>query len=195
MTLQSPHPPPPEEGCAPLTGAVDLSRFNLAPAREAEEWLMGCLGSERWARLVAGHRPYPSTEVLWAAGREASEDLGPAELKRALARESADRLLPGSAGAAHLVGGPGAWTLDAPGGPSTLAAHTALRAAHAAYERRFGHGFVICLDGFGPSERLDQVLAGIRERLALDAESEWLVTEEELRRIALGRLRALVTEG
>jgi 2-oxo-4-hydroxy-4-carboxy--5-ureidoimidazoline (OHCU) decarboxylase len=68
------------------------------------------------------------------------------------------------------------------------AAHTALSAAHAAYEAKFGHAFVICVDNLPPNEALDQVLAGIRSRLANDPEEERVVAAEELRRLAKGRL-------
>jgi len=107
---------------------------------------------------------------LLAAADEAAYDLTPAELAGALAGESLT-LLPDSA---------------------YSAAHTALSAAHAAYESRFGHVFVICLDDMAPEEALDQVLAGIRSRLTNDPEEERVVTAEELRRLARGRLSRLV---
>ncbi|MYW31545.1 2-oxo-4-hydroxy-4-carboxy-5-ureidoimidazoline decarboxylase, partial [Streptomyces sp. SID2119] len=75
------------------------------------------------------------------------------------------------------------------------AAHLALRAAHAAYESRFGHSFVICLDALPPSQHVDQVLAGIRVRLAHEVDEERAVTTDELRRLARSRLVELVTEG
>ncbi|MGH8883097.1 MAG: 2-oxo-4-hydroxy-4-carboxy-5-ureidoimidazoline decarboxylase, partial [Stackebrandtia sp.] len=77
----------------------------------------------------------------------------------------------------------------------TLAAHTALRAAQAEYERQFGHAFLICLDDCRPEDRLDHTLAGIRTRLENDREAERVVTAEELRRLARGRLARLVTLG
>jgi 2-oxo-4-hydroxy-4-carboxy-5-ureidoimidazoline decarboxylase len=52
--------------------------------------------------------------------------------------------------------------------------------------------FVICLDDFAPEEALDQVLAGIRGRLTSDPEEERVLTAEELRRLARGRLARLV---
>ncbi|MBX9366440.1 2-oxo-4-hydroxy-4-carboxy-5-ureidoimidazoline decarboxylase, partial [Streptomyces sp. WAC04114] len=73
--------------------------------------------------------------------------------------------------------------------PDTYAAaHTALSAAHAAYEARFGHVFVICLAGVSPSETLDRLLEAIRSRLANDPEEERSVVADELRRLAKERL-------
>lgn len=68
----------------------------------------------------------------------------------------------------------------------------AMSAAHAAYESKFGHAFVICLDGVPPTEALDHVLEGIRSRLTNDPEDERVMAAEELRRLARERLRALL---
>uniref|UniRef100_UPI002D219C32 2-oxo-4-hydroxy-4-carboxy-5-ureidoimidazoline decarboxylase n=1 Tax=Streptomyces sp. NRRL S-146 TaxID=1463884 RepID=UPI002D219C32 len=57
-----------------------------------------------------------------------------------------------------------------------------------AYEARFGHVFVICLDGVSPSETLDRLLEAIRSRLTNDPEEERVVAAEELRRLARERL-------
>lgn len=151
--------------------ASRLDRLNAATADAAEAALLACCGSRRWARLIAAHRPYPDLEALLAAGDEASYDLTPADLDEALADESV---------VGHEL--PPAESLGSP------AAHTALRAAHDAYERRFGHVFVICLDGLRPEERLDRLLTGIRNRLGNERERERDNTAEELRRIARGRL-------
>lgn len=51
---------------------------------------------------------------------------------------------------------------------------------------------MICLDDATPEEALDQVLAAIRSRLTNDAEEERVITADELRRLAKGRLSRLV---
>ncbi|WSV06122.1 2-oxo-4-hydroxy-4-carboxy-5-ureidoimidazoline decarboxylase [Streptomyces sp. NBC_01020] len=154
-------------------GPSGLHRFNSAPAGSAESALLGCCGSPRWARRLAAHRPYPDLTALLAACDEASYDLSPAELCQALAGEPASGPLHGRA---------------------PRAAHTALSAAHAAYESRFGHPFVICLDAFRPSEHLDQVLASIRSRLSHEPDEERAVAADELRRLARGRITRLVAD-
>ncbi|WP_225859178.1 2-oxo-4-hydroxy-4-carboxy-5-ureidoimidazoline decarboxylase [Streptomyces albicerus] len=151
------------------TPPTGLERFNTVPADEAERALLTCCGSYRWARRVAAHRPYPDLDSLLAAADEAAYDLTPGDLAEALACESLT-LLPA-----------GAYS----------AAHTALSAAHAAYESRFGHVFVICLDDTAPEESLDQVLAEIRSRLTNDPDEERVQSAEELRRLARGRLSRL----
>ncbi|MGX1672162.1 2-oxo-4-hydroxy-4-carboxy-5-ureidoimidazoline decarboxylase [Streptomyces sp. NPDC055400] len=147
-----------------------LARFNALPATEAERALLACCGSLQWTRRLVAHRPYPDLGALLAAADEAVYDFAPADLDEALSRES----LP-----------------LAPHGSYSVA-YTALGAAHSAYESRFGHAFVICLDGYGPREALDQLLAGIRSRLGNDPEEERVLSWDELRRLARGRLARLV---
>ncbi|GAA3498790.1 2-oxo-4-hydroxy-4-carboxy-5-ureidoimidazoline decarboxylase [Streptomyces prasinosporus] len=143
-----------------------LERFNAAPAGDAERTLLACLNSVRWALRMAGHRPYPDLASLLAASDEAAYDLTAAELSQALAEEPLPALPEGA----------------------YAAAHTALNAAYAAYEARFGHAFVIHLGEIPAEEHLDRILEGIRSRLANDPEEERLVAAEELRRLARGRL-------
>ncbi|KUM74749.1 2-oxo-4-hydroxy-4-carboxy-5-ureidoimidazoline decarboxylase [Streptomyces curacoi] len=147
-----------------------LDAFNTAPADDARALLLACLRSVRWAERLAAHRPYPDVDSLLAASDEAAYDLTPGDLAGALAAETLPVLPEGVYGAAY----------------------TALNAAHAAYEAKFGHVFVICLDDVPPEETLDHVLAAIRSRLTNDPEEERVLTAEELRRLAKGRLvRAL----
>ncbi|GAB2860835.1 2-oxo-4-hydroxy-4-carboxy-5-ureidoimidazoline decarboxylase [Streptomyces deserti] len=146
--------------------AIPVEHFNTASAEDVQRMLLTCLHSPRWADRVAGHRPYPDVAALLAAADEAAYDLTWGDLSEALAAESLPPLPVGTYSAAH----------------------TALSAAHAAYEARFGHVFVICLDGVPPEESLDHVLEAIRSRLTNDPEEERAVTAEQLRRLARGRL-------
>ncbi|UQA97810.1 2-oxo-4-hydroxy-4-carboxy-5-ureidoimidazoline decarboxylase [Streptomyces halobius] len=155
-------------------GCVGLDRFNALAPDDTVAALLSCCGTLRWAERIAAHRPYPDLAALLAASDEACYDLTPAELDEALARESVSP--PPFSGARGL---------------GTLAAHTALRAAHAEYERRFRHVFVICLDDCPDDELLDRVLSGIRTRLGNPLDEERSVTAEELRRLARGRLARL----
>ncbi|WP_078591507.1 2-oxo-4-hydroxy-4-carboxy-5-ureidoimidazoline decarboxylase [Streptomyces megasporus] len=167
--------------------ATPLHRLNSASPAELQGVLLTCCGSRRWARSIVAHRPYPDLESLLAAADEAGYDLTDEDLAEALTRESSTG--PGYGGLLW-DGRP-----TAVSGPGTLAAHTALRAAHAAYESRFGYAFVLCVDGVREEEALGHVLAAIRTRLGNEAERERAVAAEELRRIARGRLLRLVREG
>ncbi|MDG9720767.1 2-oxo-4-hydroxy-4-carboxy-5-ureidoimidazoline decarboxylase [Streptomyces sp. DH24] len=143
-----------------------LEHFNTAPADTVRGVLLSCLSSVSWADRIVAHRPYPDLGALLAAADEAAYDLGPADLAEALAAES----------------------LPALPADTYAAAHTALSAAHAAYEARFGHVFVIYLGDTPVGEILDRVLEGIRSRLANDPEEERIVAADQLRRLAKKRL-------
>ncbi|WP_371555501.1 2-oxo-4-hydroxy-4-carboxy-5-ureidoimidazoline decarboxylase [Streptomyces longwoodensis] len=158
----------PAHAVSPATG---LALFNALTVDEARSVLLACLHSPRWARRVADHRPYPTVDALLAAADEAAYDLGPADLADALAAEALPPLPAGT----------------------YEAAHTALRAAHAAYEARFGHVFVIYLGDTPTGETLDRLLEGIRSRLTNDPEEERVLAAEELRRLAGGRLLSRLT--
>nr|WP_258025085.1 2-oxo-4-hydroxy-4-carboxy-5-ureidoimidazoline decarboxylase [Streptomyces bambusae] len=147
-----------------------LTRFNALSAETAQDLLLHCCGNRRWAHRLAAHRPYPDPGALLAAAEEASYDLSPADLAEALAAEDPAELDPRAPYAAHL----------------------ALRAALAEYERRFGHAFVVCLAGLAPQDRTDAVLSAIQSRLANSAEEERAVAADELRRLAGERLSELV---
>jgi 2-oxo-4-hydroxy-4-carboxy-5-ureidoimidazoline decarboxylase len=62
-----------------------------------------------------------------------------------------------------------------------------LRYANAAYERRFGHVYLVCASVRGPAE----ILADLRGRMANDPETEREVAAAELGKINAIRLRAL----
>ncbi|WP_372516189.1 2-oxo-4-hydroxy-4-carboxy-5-ureidoimidazoline decarboxylase [Streptantibioticus silvisoli] len=153
-------------GIAALSGASGLVRLNSLSPVDAEAEFLECCGSHRWARLMTSHRPYPDPGALLAAAYEAAYDLDPSDLAEALAAESAEPLPPG-------------------GGQ---AAQTALSAAHAEYERRFGHAFVISVAGVVRDEQVDHILAGIHARLGNREEAERTIAEDELRALALARL-------
>ncbi|MCY0952917.1 2-oxo-4-hydroxy-4-carboxy-5-ureidoimidazoline decarboxylase [Streptomyces sp. H27-S2] len=143
-----------------------MTRFNALSPEAAHAALLHCCGSRRWAHRLAVHRPYPDPGVLLAAADEASYDLSQADLTEALAAESSVELEHGASYAALL----------------------ALDAAHAEYERKFGHAFVICLDGHPPEEQADQLLAAIRRRTGHEVDEERSISADELRRVAQARL-------
>ncbi|MFF9147152.1 2-oxo-4-hydroxy-4-carboxy-5-ureidoimidazoline decarboxylase [Streptomyces sp. NPDC014861] len=149
-----------------------LLLLNAAAPAEAVGLLLSCCRSRRWAERIAAHRPYPTVDALLAAAEEAGYDLTGPDLDEALAAES-----------------------SAPHPDAPPAARTALHAAHAAYESRFGHAFVISLNEVRPGERLDAVLAGIRSRLGNEPDEERAVAADELRRLARSRLAFALAQG
>ena len=172
----------------PPSEQVTLDRLNSASRATAEAGLLECCASRRWAALLSAHRPYPDLDALLAAADEAAWDLTAEDVTEALTGEAAHHRIdelyrPGLAGLGHA---------DRPG---ALAAHTALRAASAAYESRFGYAFLLFLDEHAPSERVDVALTSLHRRLTNEPFEERAVTAEELRRIARSRLRHRCAEG
>ncbi|MFI7010157.1 2-oxo-4-hydroxy-4-carboxy-5-ureidoimidazoline decarboxylase [Streptomyces sp. NPDC050145] len=155
----------------PRGGHSGLTPFNALPQSHAEAALMRCCGSLAWAHRLAAHRPYPDLDALLAAADEAAYDLTPADITQALAREEPAR---------------------PPDPAGYSAAHTALAAAHAAYEARFGHPFVLFLDATAPGEALDHLLSALRDRMGREPDEERSLAAEELRRLARGRITRLV---
>ncbi|MBO1334852.1 2-oxo-4-hydroxy-4-carboxy-5-ureidoimidazoline decarboxylase [Streptomyces sp. VRA16 Mangrove soil] len=171
--LRPPHVPGHLPIPAQATPHGGLTRFNALPQDTAEEALLGCCHSPAWARRLAAHRPYPDLDALLAAADEASYDLAPADVAEALAHE-------------ELPLPPDATVYEA--------AHTALAAAHTAYQARFGHAFVVCLDETAPGEALNHLLGALRDRLGNDREEERVLAADELRRLARGRLSRFVRD-
>ncbi|MEH6375833.1 2-oxo-4-hydroxy-4-carboxy-5-ureidoimidazoline decarboxylase [Streptomyces sp. KLMMK] len=172
-------PPGPAAGGSEITlyglDRHGLDRLNSAAPGAAEAALLACCGSRRWARRLADLRPYPDLRTLLNTAEHAARALAPADLAEALADETVPQ---------HLLTGPGV----------TEATRGALRQAQAAYEARFGHVFVLCLDGSRPDDALDRALASLRARLASTPAQEAAVTAAELARLARGRLTRLAPD-
>jgi len=154
-----------------------LARLNALPPGDAVGVLLGCCSAPGWARRVATGRPYASVEDLVAAADAAWADRGPGDLEAAMAghpRIGARALSAQSRQEQSQVG-------------SDAGTLRALRDANAAYEARFGHVFLICAAGRGP----DDILAGLRRRMANDPATELGVAAAEIGKINALRLRKL----
>jgi 2-oxo-4-hydroxy-4-carboxy-5-ureidoimidazoline decarboxylase len=156
-----------------------LSDLNALPPRDFEELLLRCCAAPGWARQVTAGRPYWSVPELIAAADAAWAARDPGDLDAAMAghpRIGERRLSGWSAGEQAGVGD----------NAETLAA---LAGANAAYERRFGHVFLICAAGRGPAE----ILAELNRRMSHDPAAEREVAAAEIGKINALRLRKLTT--
>ncbi|MCD9142809.1 hypothetical protein LUZ28_11850 [Streptomyces albireticuli] len=136
---------------------------------------MACCGSRQWAHHLADHRPYPDLRTLLGAAERTFHALPPAGLAEALADESGPHL-------------------PAEGTDLHRPVHAVLRQAQAAYEHRFGHVFLACLDGLPPDGTVTHLLAALRVRLTRAPHEEAATTHAELTRLALGRLARLASD-
>ncbi|MBW3601780.1 MAG: allantoicase [Actinobacteria bacterium] len=161
-------------------GAVEvgLRWLDALPRGQAESRLLGCCASRRWAAGVAGRRPFHDIARLEQAADAVWSDLGPEDWLEAFAAHP--RI--GERGSDGWSSSEQAGARDAD--EATLAA---LAEANRAYERRFGHVFLVCATGRGAGGMLDE----LRRRLGNDPPTELRVAAEEQRRITrlrLGRL-------
>jgi 2-oxo-4-hydroxy-4-carboxy-5-ureidoimidazoline decarboxylase len=162
---------------------MDLATFNAAPAPEVTRQLLACCDVTAWAEAVLAGRPYDTVDDLGATADRAARRLGPADVDRALAAHPriGDR-----------AGGPAtdaAWSRQEQSGVATDSrTRTALLDGNRAYEERFGRVFLICATGLDA----EQILGALRTRLGHDDATEAAVVADELRKIALLRLRKVV---
>jgi 2-oxo-4-hydroxy-4-carboxy-5-ureidoimidazoline decarboxylase len=160
-------------------GQISLEELNALPAEAAQRQLLACCSSARWAAEVAAGRPFASaSEVLTSSGRSVA-GLSQADLEEALAGHPriGDRSLSGRS-RGEQAGAQAA-------GQATK---TALAEGNAAYERRFGHIYLVCATGRSGAE----LLALLHERLGNDPAAEWDVVRRELAKINQIRLRTLL---
>ena len=141
-------------------------------SKDLEARLYSCLANRRWARAVAAGEPAELamdqlTDEEWLEAMKAHPRIGErgGDAPKSSEREQG-RAMQASA--------------------ATLAA---LAADNRRYEERFGHVFLIFASGRGGEE----ILAELRRRMNNDPAAELEEAKRELRKIALTRLRAVVT--
>jgi 2-oxo-4-hydroxy-4-carboxy-5-ureidoimidazoline decarboxylase len=199
---------------------VSLAEFNGMPALDARRLLLACCAAERWAGQLAAARPFGSLGDALRRSDSAVASLTHADLRQALSGHPriGTRPLGGAgsqAGGTRPLGGAGSQA----GGAGSQAGGTrplggagsqarlvqaeqagvdhaddelmlALAEGNLAYERRFGHIYLVCATGRnGPA-----LLALLRERLGNDPASEWTVVAAELAKINRIRLARQLRE-
>jgi 2-oxo-4-hydroxy-4-carboxy-5-ureidoimidazoline decarboxylase len=163
-----------------IVGMTSLSAFNAAPADSAERDVLACCASQAFAKAIVGGRPYRDAAAARAA------------IDTAFAALSWDDIV-GSMNAHPRIGDrPAAGSQSAAEQAGALTAGDDVRGALAegnlAYERRFGHVFLICASGLSGQEMLDQQQA----RLKNDPYSERTVVRRELLKITRLRMTKLL---
>jgi OHCU decarboxylase len=195
-----------------------LRWLNALPAEQASRELLACCGSTAWAARVAAARPFAGAAALAATAADVWDSLTPDDWLQAFAahpRIGARAPVGGAGGPDRASGGPrpgpgasggrrrpdpGASRAD-PGAswsraeqarvggadPGVLAA---LAAGNLAYERRFGHVFLI----FASGRSAEDLLAALHQRLDNDPEVELRVAAAEQRKITALRLDKLLRQ-
>ncbi|AYF79568.1 2-oxo-4-hydroxy-4-carboxy-5-ureidoimidazoline decarboxylase [Nocardia yunnanensis] len=159
---------------------MTLVEFNSTAGEELRPDLLTCCDAPTWADGVLADRPYADIDSLLARASELAAGLSGAEVDRALSAHPriGDRV---QGSDTHS-----AWSRQEQSGVSqdeSVAAQ--LLEGNLAYEQRFGKVFLICATGLSA----EQILASLNQRLTNDDETEAKVVAEELRKIAVLRLR------
>jgi 2-oxo-4-hydroxy-4-carboxy-5-ureidoimidazoline decarboxylase len=147
------------------------------------ETLLGCLSVPRWADEVLAGQPYADRAALLAHADEAARTLSDPELEAALSGHP-------RIGEPAATGHNSAASAREQAGVDPSAGDTVARlaAGNAAYERRFGHVFLIRAAGRDG----EAILAELTRRLGNDDAAERSETVDNLRQIALLRLEKAV---
>ncbi|MCM3660611.1 2-oxo-4-hydroxy-4-carboxy-5-ureidoimidazoline decarboxylase [Georgenia satyanarayanai] len=158
-----------------------LDTFNTAPERPARDLLLACVAVPRWAEAIVAGRPYADLDALLRTARTAASPWTNEEIDAAMARHPriGERATGEGADAEH--------SRREQSGVDTTDASTAQRLleGNRAYEERFGHVFLIRAAGRSSAD----ILAALEARLANDPDTERQITADQLREIAVLRLR------
>ncbi|MFE5856801.1 2-oxo-4-hydroxy-4-carboxy-5-ureidoimidazoline decarboxylase [Streptomyces sp. NPDC056500] len=166
----------PPERAAP-TQPPGLTRLNTLATPEALDLLREVCASPRWASGIIAGRPYPDAEALLSANDTITASLTVEDLSDALAgHPPIGRPTPADPVSAREQRGMGEASDDLRAEMGEL---------NLAYQKRFGHVFLICATGLSGEQLRD----ALRARLANDREREHQVVRAELGRI--NRLRFL----
>lgn len=169
---------------------MTVGELDAAPGAQARELLTACCGAAPWVDAMLAARPYGDRERLFAAADRAWASLTGAQLGDAIARHPR---LGESRARATLSAREQAWSAGEQSGVEGAddAARNDLARGNEAYERRFGHTFILCATGLGPQE----MLSALQQRLTNDDTTERAVTARELHRITRLRLEKLLPGG
>ncbi|WP_306418481.1 2-oxo-4-hydroxy-4-carboxy-5-ureidoimidazoline decarboxylase [Arthrobacter glacialis] len=164
--------------------AMLLNEFNETPEINLAAALRPCIDVERWIQEIIDARPYAAVEEIFKTANDAAAPFTAEEVNSALAHHPriGERLSGASTEAA--LSSAEQSTID----PADTMTAAALRSGNVAYEEKFGQVFLIRALGRSPEE----ILSALHERLENPPHTERLIIAEQLREIALLRLKAVV---
>jgi len=166
-----------------MTSTLGLTHFNTAAVEDVTPTLLACCDVPRWAEAVIHARPYDDRSAALQVADAAARTFTAADVDRALAAH------PRIGEHAEGHGREAAWSRGEQAGVERgEQTAEALAEANSAYEQRFGRVFLICAAG----RSAEDILTAARTRLANDAATESRVVADELRQIALLRLRKVI---
>ena len=163
---------------------AEVAAFNALTEEDARARLTGCLAVPRWVEELLQARPYDDQQALLDRAERSASQLSDAELASALAGHPRIGERPGT-------GHDRAFSTREQSGVDLAEEEVRRRLAEGnrAYERRFGHVFLVRAAGRDAAD----ILGELERRLGNDDETEREETVRSLREIALLRLQEVVS--
>jgi 2-oxo-4-hydroxy-4-carboxy-5-ureidoimidazoline decarboxylase len=157
-----------------------LSSFNAAPAQDAERSVLACCASKAFAKAIADGRPYRGPAALLAVVDITFDTLTWDDIAESMNGHPriGDHTASRGMSAAEQSGAAAASDQVRQG----------LAEGNLAYEKRFGHIFLICASGLSGEEMLTR----LRTRLGNDQDAERAVVRAELLKITRLRMTKLL---
>lgn len=166
-----------------------IEHLNTLAPEEAERELLKCCGATNWARRMAEQRPFRDMEHLLSCADRIWWALDPEDWLEAFSHHpkiGERSLAPAQPPEARR------WSEEEQAGARDASQQTlnALVEANRAYEKKFGHIFIVCATG----KSSEEMLALLKERLGNDPDTELRIAAEEQRRITHLRLKKLLEQ-
>lgn len=167
---------------------MTLAKLNALSKESAQAELLRCCGCVRWAADVLVLRPFPDTAALLAASDAAWAAADEKDWREAFSHHPR---IGGKDALRARFAATQSWAAGEQAGAAAAseAVLDALAAGNAAYERRFGHIFIVCAMGKSAAEMLDL----LKSRLGNAPGAELRLAAGEQNKITKIRLEKLLS--
>jgi allantoicase len=171
----------------PGDGVAGIERFNRLSSAHARKALHDCCGSKQWVERMIAQRPFRSVKDLLETADKTWTDLSGKDWLEAFRHHPpiGGTRANGKQSSVARKWSSGEQSTAQKAAPATL---VALTAANRAYQKTFGHVFLICASG----KTSEEVLKNLEARLSNNRESELRIAAEEQRKITRLRLEKLL---
>jgi len=164
---------------------MTLAEFNALPPATAQEKLMDCCGSGRWAATMCAQRPFAEANALFEAADQHWRNLERADWLEAFSHHPQIGEKAAAGSESHRR-----WAASEQSGARDTAEDVKLRMAEGnrAYLDKFGYIYIVCATG----KSAEEMLALLEDRLHNDPVWELQISAEQQRQITRLRLQKLL---
>jgi OHCU decarboxylase len=159
--------------------SLSVTELDAMSESDAAQIFRSCCGASRWVDRMTARRPFRTRDAVFSVGDEEWSRCTEKDWLEAVGHHPriGDTAARGAAS-------------EEQSGTRTADEHIreALAEVNRAYERKFGHIYIVCATGKSAEEMLDIA----RSRMVNDAETELALAAEEQRKIMQLRLRKLL---